>query len=44
MNAEVTQKLGPDERVITSRYFEGSPVYPGRFSVDCRASQRSGGK
>lgn len=38
MNAEVTQKLGPDERVITSRYFEGSPVYPGRFSVDWNRS------
>jgi len=38
MKTEVTQKLDERERVITSRYFEGSPVHPGRFSVDWNRS------
>jgi alpha-beta hydrolase superfamily lysophospholipase len=35
---EVTQKLGPDERVPVNRYFDGSPVYPGRFAQDFNRS------
>ncbi len=35
---EVTQKLDPDQRVPVNRYFEGSPVYPGRFSPDWNRS------
>ncbi len=27
---EVTQKLDEEERVPVNRYFDGSPVYPGR--------------
>ena len=34
VRAEVTQKLDPDERVPVNRYFEGSPIYPGRFADD----------
>lgn len=38
MKAEVTQKLTEGERVPSSRYFEGSPVHPARFSVDWNRS------
>ncbi len=34
VRTEVTQKLAPDERVPVSRYFEGSPIYPGNFADD----------
>lgn len=34
VRAEVTDKLEPAERVPVNRYFEGSPVYPGRFKDD----------
>lgn len=35
---EVTQKLDPAERVPMNRYFDGSPIYPGRFSQDWNRS------
>ena len=35
---EVTQELAPDQRVPVNRYFEGSPVHPGRFSPDWNRS------
>jgi alpha-beta hydrolase superfamily lysophospholipase len=38
VRTEVTQKLEPDERVPINRYFEGSPVYPARFSQDFNRS------
>ncbi|HMR33565.1 MAG TPA: alpha/beta hydrolase [Geminicoccaceae bacterium] len=38
IRAEVTQKLGPEERVPVNRYFEGSPVYPGHFEDDWNRS------
>jgi alpha-beta hydrolase superfamily lysophospholipase len=38
LRTEVTQKLGPDERVPVNRYFEGSPVYPGHFKDDWNRS------
>ena len=38
VRAEVTAKLDPPERVPVNRYFEGSPVYPGRFAEDWNRS------
>ena len=38
VRAEVTAKLDPSERVPVNRYFEGSPVYPGRFAQDWNRS------
>ena len=38
VRTEVTQRLDADERVPANRYFEGSPVYPGRFAVDWNRS------
>src|SRR5215468_8107708 len=38
LRTEVTQKLGPDERVPINRYFDGSPVYPARFPQDFNRS------
>jgi hypothetical protein len=35
---EVSQKLDADERIPVNRYFEGSPVYPERFSQDWNRS------
>ncbi len=35
---EVTQKLPPGERIPVNRYFDGSPIYPGRFSRDWNRS------
>jgi len=34
----VTQRLDPEDRVPYNRYFEGSPVYPGRFPQDWNRS------
>ncbi|WP_109123924.1 alpha/beta hydrolase [Dyella sp. C11] len=34
MKTQVTDKLAPDERVATNRYFEGAPMYPGHFAHD----------
>ena len=38
MRAEVTQQLDAEDRVPINRYFEGSPVYPGRFAQDWNRS------
>ncbi|MBK3777234.1 alpha/beta hydrolase [Azospirillum sp. YIM DDC1] len=38
VRAEVTQKLPPGERIPVNRYFDGSPIYPGRFSQDWNRS------
>jgi alpha-beta hydrolase superfamily lysophospholipase len=38
VGAEVTQRLDAEERVPANRYFEGSPVYPGRFVQDWNRS------
>ena len=35
---EVTQKLEPEDRVPANRYFEGAPMYPGRFAQDWNRS------
>ena len=38
LRIEVTQKLGPDERIPSNRYFADSPVYPGNFATDWNRS------
>src|SRR5262249_35742313 len=38
LRAEVTQKIEPGDRVRYNRYFEGSPIYPGRFRQDFNRS------
>lgn len=38
VRAEVTRKLPPEERVPVNRYFDGSPIYPGRFPQDWNRS------
>jgi alpha-beta hydrolase superfamily lysophospholipase len=38
LRTEVTQKLKPEDRVPVNRYFEGSPVYPGKFVQDWNRS------
>jgi alpha-beta hydrolase superfamily lysophospholipase len=38
LHREVTQKLPPHDRVPVNRYFDGSPVYPGRFQQDFNRS------
>jgi alpha-beta hydrolase superfamily lysophospholipase len=38
VRAEVTAKLDAEERIPINRYFEGSPVYPGRFAQDWNRS------
>lgn len=35
---EVTEQLEPEQRILSNRYFEGSPVYPGRFAQDWNRS------
>jgi alpha-beta hydrolase superfamily lysophospholipase len=38
VRAEVTDKLPPEDRVSSNRYFSGSPLYPGTFSHDWNRS------
>ncbi len=38
LQENVTRKLPPEEKVPFNRYFEGSPVYPGRFLTDWNRS------
>jgi alpha-beta hydrolase superfamily lysophospholipase len=38
LRTEVTQKLDAAERIPVNRYFDGSPVYPGRFADDWNRS------
>jgi hypothetical protein len=38
VRAEVTAKLSAEERIPVNRYFEGSPVSPGRFAQDWNRS------
>ncbi|MGH8699040.1 MAG: alpha/beta hydrolase, partial [Burkholderiales bacterium] len=38
VRAEVTEKLEPEDRVPANRYFDGSPIYPGRFATDWNRS------
>lgn len=34
----VTEKLAPEERIPQNRYFEASPIYPGKFAQDWNRS------
>ena len=38
VRANVTDKLPPEERVPANRYFDGSPIYPGKFEDDWNRS------
>ncbi len=38
VRVNVTEKLAPEDQVPGNRYFEGSPVYPGRFATDWNRS------
>jgi alpha-beta hydrolase superfamily lysophospholipase len=38
VRARVTRRLDPKDRVPANRYFEDSPVYPGRFAKDWNRS------
>jgi alpha-beta hydrolase superfamily lysophospholipase len=38
VRTEVTQKLEPEDRIPSNRYFDGSPIYPGNFSTDWNRS------
>jgi alpha-beta hydrolase superfamily lysophospholipase len=38
VHREVVQKILPEERVAANRYYEGSPVYPGKFKNDWNRS------
>lgn len=38
VRAEVTDKLEPEARIESNRYFSGSPIYPGRFAQDWNRS------
>jgi hypothetical protein len=38
VRANVTDKLPPEDRVAANRYYEGSPIYPGRFAADWNRS------
>ena len=38
VRANVTEKLEPEERIPTNRYFDGSPIHPGRFVTDWNRS------
>lgn len=38
LRREVTQKLPEHDRIPVNRYFDGSPVYPGRFRQDFNRS------
>jgi alpha-beta hydrolase superfamily lysophospholipase len=38
VRSEVTDKLEPEARIESNRYFSGSPIYPGRFAQDWNRS------
>ena len=38
VRAKVVERIEPDERRPGNRYFEGSPIYPGRFKTDWNRS------
>ena len=38
VRTEVTDKLDPEDRVESNRYYSGSPIYPGRFAQDWNRS------
>lgn len=38
VRTEVTDKLEPEDRIESNRYYSGSPIYPGRFAQDWNRS------
>ena len=38
VRAKVTEKLEPEQRIASNRYFDGSPIYPGQFAHDWNRS------
>ena len=38
VRAKVTAKLEPEQRIAANRYFDGSPIYPGKFATDWNRS------
>lgn len=38
VRSEVTDRLEPEDRVESNRYYSGSPIYPGRFAQDWNRS------
>jgi alpha-beta hydrolase superfamily lysophospholipase len=38
VRSEVTEQLDPQDQVLSNRYFEGSPLYPGGFAQDWNRS------
>jgi alpha-beta hydrolase superfamily lysophospholipase len=38
VRTNVTQKLAPEDRIPANRYFDASPIYPGRFKTDWNRS------
>jgi alpha-beta hydrolase superfamily lysophospholipase len=38
VRAEVTKRLEPEQRIMSNRYFDGSPIYPGKFKTDWNRS------
>jgi alpha-beta hydrolase superfamily lysophospholipase len=38
VRSEVTDKLEPEDRIESNRYYSGSPIYPGRFAQDWNRS------
>ena len=38
VRANVTEKLPPQDRIASNRYFDGSPIYPGKFATDWNRS------
>ena len=38
VRAKVTAKLEPEQRIASNRYFDGSPIYPGKFATDWNRS------
>lgn len=38
VRTEIVERIEPEERVASNRFFEGSPLYPGRFATDWNRS------
>jgi alpha-beta hydrolase superfamily lysophospholipase len=38
VRTEVSGKLAPEDRIPANRYFDGSPLYPGKFATDWNRS------
>jgi alpha-beta hydrolase superfamily lysophospholipase len=38
VRTKVTERIEPEERTPSNRYFDGSPIYPGKFATDWNRS------